>query len=162
MENSEMEVRPLRDGQEAAACALVSRVFGQFVAPLFPPEGVEEFLGYVTVETLAARRKDGNLQLAAWRGPELTGYLEMREGPHLALLFVDSARQRRGIGRQLLARGLELWPEPGFSQVTVNSSPNSVEAYQRLGFQASGEVQSKNGISFVPMHLEITQGRGHT
>ena len=86
----------------------------------------------------------------------------MREGPHLALLFVDSALQRRGLGRRLLAQGLELWPEAGFSRVTVNASPNAAGAYERLGFVASGEAQSKNGISFVPMHLEITQDRGHT
>ena len=92
----------------------------------------------------------------------MAAFLEMRAGPHLALLFVDPALQRHGLGRRMLARALKLWPQAGVSQVTVNASPNAVEAYARLGFAPDGEVQTHNGITFQPMHLEIGPGRGNT
>ncbi|MCB2226213.1 MAG: GNAT family N-acetyltransferase [Desulfarculaceae bacterium] len=162
MQKTAMEIRPLNaDGYEDA-CALVRRVFAEHVAPLFPPEGVEEFLSYVTPEALTTRREEGNLQLAAWQGGDMIAFLEMRTGPHLALLFVDSARQRGGVGRGLLARGLELWPEAGFSQVTVNASPNAVGAYARLGFAPDGGLQTHNGITFQAMRLEIEPNKGNT
>jgi len=158
-----IELRALALGQEAGACELVRRVFTRFVAPQFPPEGVEEFLSYVNPQALVERRTQGNLQMAAWAGGEMAAYLEMREGPHLALLFVDPNRQRQGLGKRLLARALELWGrrEPKLERVTVNSSPNAMAAYQSMGFEAHGELQSKNGISFMPMHLAVDQGRGH-
>lgn len=159
-----MDFRLLEYGQEAEASHLVGRVFHRSVAPLFPSEGVKEFLSYATAEAMAERREQGNLQLAAWAGAKMAAYLEMRAGPHLAMLFIDSPWQRQGVGRRLLAHALELLRrrEPGFSRVTVNSSPNSVEAYRRMGFRASGESQTKNGISFVPMYLEIAQSKVHT
>ncbi len=163
MVDQTFEPRPLALGQEAEACELVRRVFTRFVAPQFPPEGVEEFLSYVNPQALVQRRAEGNLQLAAWTGEEMVAYLEMREGPHLALLFIDPARQRQGVGKRLLARALEIWGqrEPEFERVTVNSSPNATAAYQSMGFEADGEMQSKNGITFMPMHLAIDQGKGH-
>lgn len=162
MQEPSLEIKPLAADRYEEACALVGRVFNEFVAPLFPPEGVEEFLSYVTPEALATRREEGNLQLAAWQGGGLAAFLEMRTGPHLALLFVDPALQRRGVGRSLLARALELWPEPGSGQVTVNASPNAVDAYARLGFLPSGELQTHNGITFQAMRLEIEPNKGNT
>ena len=164
MDSPDLEVRLLRTGEEEAACGLVSQVFREFVAPLFPPEGAEEFLSFVTVEALTQRRAEGNLLLAGWQGPDLVAFLEMRAGPHLALFFVSSDLQRTGRGRRLLAHALEQWRESREEprRLTVNASPNAVDAYRRLGFRATNGMQTKNGISFVPMALAIESGIGHT
>jgi len=43
--------------------------------------------------------------------------------------------------------------EPELSEVNVHSSPNAVDAYERLGFQATGPQKLEHGISFIPMRL---------
>jgi predicted GNAT family N-acyltransferase len=72
---------------------------------------------------------------------------------------VDEHYHRQGIARELLKRALEICARNRTDQatITVNSSPNSVEVYQHLGFQATGAEQTKNGIRFVPMALSIQE-----
>jgi hypothetical protein len=41
------------------------------------------------------------------------------------------------------------------AQVSVNSSPNAVPIYERLGFASWSPEQTVNGIRFVPMLLEL-------
>lgn len=163
-EPDKMEIRTVVPGEEAAAADLVTRVFRQFVAPQFPPEGVSEFLSYATVPALEQRLAQGNLFLAAWSGERMAALIEMRDYEHIAFFFTDGSMQRQGLGRRILRRSLELCRErkAGLSKVTVNSSPNAVEAYRCLGFQPTGGIETRNGISFVPMALAITPDSGHT
>jgi hypothetical protein len=35
----------------------------------------------------------------------------------------------------------------------VHSSPNAVDAYERLGFKAVGPEKLENGIYFIPMRI---------
>jgi hypothetical protein len=62
------------------------------------------------------------------------------------MLFVRSSRQRGGIARGLLAAAGD-----AKCAFTVNSSPNAVSAYERLGFRITGSEQCLHGIRFVPM-----------
>jgi predicted GNAT family N-acyltransferase len=39
--------------------------------------------------------------------------------------------------------------------VTVNASLYAVPVHQRLGFVATGEPRSQNGITSVPMRLQL-------
>ena len=66
------------------------------------------------------------------------------------MLFVRPSRQRRGIGRGLLAAVGTLAGHTD-CEFTVNSSPNAVSAYERLGFRITGSEQCVHGIRFVPM-----------
>jgi GNAT superfamily N-acetyltransferase len=160
----QMEIRPLDPGEEAPASQLVVRVFNQFVAPQFPPEGREEFLSYATPEALVQRLEEGNLMLAAWHGARLAAFVEMREPGHIALFFTEGALQGQGLGKRLLRRTLELYRQQkgACGRVTVNASTNALEAYRRLGFEPTAELQTHNGISFVPMALAIDPQSGHT
>lgn len=159
-----MVIRILEPGEVAVASQLVVQVFNRFVAPQFPPEGREEFLSYATPEALAQRLSEGNLMLAAYSGTRLKAFLEMREPAHIAFFFTDGLVQGRGIGKRLLRRALELYREQkgDFRRVTVNASLNALEAYRRLGFEPTDEMQTHNGISFVPMALAIDPRNGHT
>jgi predicted GNAT family N-acyltransferase len=85
------------------------------------------------------------------------GAIEVRDYNHISLLFVHMAHQRQGIARELLRRALAICCRyrPSLRQVDVNSSPNAVVAYARLGFRQRGPEQIKNGIRFVPMVLDL-------
>lgn len=86
----------------------------------------------------------------ASEGEELLGVLGMREECHLFHLFVKHSVQGKGLGRQLWGTYLaERHSRP--ETVTVNSSPNAVGFYERLGFERSGTVQWLADIPSVPL-----------
>lgn len=45
--------------------------------------------------------------------------------------------------------------KPDMRKISVNSSPNAVTAYQKIGFKDIEEEKIVNGIRFLPMELEI-------
>lgn len=45
--------------------------------------------------------------------------------------------------------------DPGLKLVSVNSAPNSIKFYEKLGFVPTDSERLQNGIRFVPMELEI-------
>jgi GNAT superfamily N-acetyltransferase len=148
----------LPPGQGQAAADLVEQTFLAQVAPLYSPQGVNEFLGYVSAQAIAERLQADNFMLAAY-GPEgLTGIVEADSArEHIVWFFVKQEAQRSGVGRKLLAKALaELKRRrPYLTKVTVNSSPNSVEAYSALGFSATADQQEHNGIIFTTMAIQL-------
>lgn len=60
-------------------------------------------------------------------------------------------RKRQGVAKGLLQAAFPLAVAPEVLTITVNASPNSVAAYQSLGFRATTPEQVENGIRFVPM-----------
>ncbi|MBI3976836.1 MAG: GNAT family N-acetyltransferase [Chloroflexi bacterium] len=147
----------MEPGQETAVGELVARVFGECIAPLYSAEGIEEFLKYPRPELLLRRSQMDHFVLLAWSADEVVGMIEMRDYHHVALFFVDTRCQHRGIGKQLLHRSLEicLRPRPDLRAVSVNASPNSVAVYRTLGFRETSSEQVANGIRFTPMVLEL-------
>ena len=79
--------------------------------------------------------------------------IEMRHHRHISLLFVEPGCQGRGLGRGLLERAVEeaRKANPGLREMTVNSSPNAIVAYERMGFESTGPQQDINGVRFIPM-----------
>ena len=75
------------------------------------------------------------------------------------MLFVQSSRQRGGIGRGLLAAAGALAGDTD-CEFTLNSSPNAVSAYERLGFRITGSEQCVHGIRFVPRRFIRAQDHG--
>ena len=121
-----MEIRRIQGGELPAAMDLCWRVFLEFEAPEYPPEGVEAFRAH-----LSDIEQVNHLTLfGAWEGQELLGVLAA-EGSHIALFFVDPAFHRQGIGRLLFQAYLA---EGGRGRITVHSSPYAVEVYRHLGF----------------------------
>lgn len=134
-----------------AVAAFVQRVYGIAIAPAELPEGQATFARYADAAAMAARTANHGVWVAE-AGGALVGALEVRDGTHLALLFVEPAWQRSGVGRGLLAAAFgapAAWPA-----LTVNSTPDAVGAYARLGFVAQGPVEERHGIRSVPMRRE--------
>jgi GNAT superfamily N-acetyltransferase len=148
--------RAMKAGEEQQVCDLVVRVFSEFVAPLYSPEGVHEFLTYAADSgQLRDRLRANRFVLVAEIQGRIVGAIEVRNCDHISLFFIDGKSQQKGIGRELWRRALDvcLANRPEVAKITVHSSPNAVSAYQRLGFQAEGPEQTVNGIRFVPMAL---------
>jgi len=147
------------EGEEQKVCDLVLRVFDTFVAPEFSDEGVREFKSYVTPELFAKRLKANHFVLIAKQSNTIVGMIEMRGNHHISLLFVSLGFQKRGIGKQLFVNALTHCQTnmPTLAEVDVHSSPNAVSFYESLGFKQNGDKQIKNGISFIPMLLKLSQ-----
>jgi GNAT superfamily N-acetyltransferase len=149
--------RPMQAGEESAVCDLVARVFEEFVAPGFSPEGVREFLGYAEPSALVQRAQDNHFVLVAVTEDQVVGMIEVRNHDHISLFFVDARVHRRGIGRELAGQALDICrhTRPDLKEIDVNSSPYAVPVYERLGFRQVGPERVKNGIRFVPMVLGL-------
>ncbi len=125
----------------------------------FPDEGVREFKSYVTPELFAKRLKANHFVLIAKQSNTIVGMIEMRDNHHISLLFVSSDLHKRGIGKQLFINALTHCQKnmPTVAEVDVHSSPNAVAFYESLGFKENGDKQIRNGISFIPMLLKLSQ-----
>jgi len=145
----------MKPGEETVVVDLVMKIFDEFIAPQYSQEGVMEFKKFVCADALAQRSKAGNLVLLAECGQRICGVIEMREMSHIALLFVEKSCQRQGIAKELVLRSIELCRKrnPGIRRITVNSSPNAFEAYQKIGFRGTENEKIKHGIRFIPMEL---------
>jgi len=140
-------------GEEEQVCELVLDVFMKDVAPCFSGDGIAEFRKYASPVALTERAEDGHVVLVAEMDYEPVGMIEVRQEEHICFFFVDRAHQGKGIGTKLLHEAIDLCGKPPF--LTVNSSPNSVQVYEQLGFTATDEEQIKNGIRFTPMKLDL-------
>jgi len=153
-----VQYRLLGDPEIDEASELAIRVFKEFVALEQSFEGQEGFYRYATPNALRGRHRSGQcLTFVARRNRRLAGMLHLQNGTHVAMLFVEGASQRQGIGRGLLgvATDYALTRQPPIQVLTVASTPAALEAYQRLGFEAVAAEQVVNGIRFISMELKI-------
>ena len=156
-----VQYRRLRDSEVEEASAVARRVFDEFVATQFSVEGQEEFHRYASPTALRERNRAGYLTFAAERDGRLIGILQLKDGEHIAMLFVEGDSQRQGIGRSLIAAATEYvrTRQPPVRVQTVASTPNAIEAYRNLGFVSVGSEQVLKGIRFVSMMREIGASR---
>lgn len=156
-----VQYRRLRDFEVEDASALAVRVFDEFVAAQLSDEGQHEFHRYASPSAIRERHRAGCLTLAAARDGRLIGMLHLRDGEHIAMLFVEGERQRQGIGRSLIGAATEYVGarQPPVRVLTVASTPNAIEAYRKLGFVPVGREQVLKGIRFISMMREIRVAR---
>jgi GNAT superfamily N-acetyltransferase len=154
-----IRVRELEEDEIAEVHALVSSVFDQFVAPLFSDEGVREFKSFIEPPKLIERLRANSFFLAAEIGAEMVGVIAVRDWSHVSMLFVKSDHQGKGIARLLFAEALKRCQAArlDLAKITVNSSPNAVGAYRRMGFVQTSEEQLANGVRYVPMVLDLSE-----
>ena len=159
-EDGNRTICPMQPGEEQEVSKLVVRVFKAFIAPYYSPQGVEEILSYVHPDALASRARLDHFVLLAKVKDDLVGVIEVRKHSHVSLLFVDGRYQRQGIARELLNKSIEIIREknPQLDKLTVNSSPNAVEAYRKLGFVAEEEERIIKGVKFQVMSRPLTRG----
>ena len=70
-----------------------------------------------------------NVMLVAECDEEIVGVIELKQGRHVAMLFVAPEKQMKGIGRKLLSSALR-YAKVG--TVTVSASLPSVPAYKNM------------------------------
>lgn len=156
-EMTQLTYRDMEPGEETEVYDLIVRVFDEFIAPEFSQQGVEEFLGYASPEGLKSRAQGNRFVILAVLQDLIVGMIEVRNHNHISLLFVDKGYQGQGIAGELIERSLGrcLSRNPSLGSISVNSSPNSVTFYEKVGFRPKAPEQQHNGIRFVPMVLKI-------
>lgn len=151
-------IRPIEPEDAQQVSELVARTFEQDVAPLYSQQGIEEFLAYASAPALRHRLGQRHFGLAAYVDGALVGMIEMRNGSHISLLFVDPAYQRQGIGRSLLVTAIQRASRENLElrEVTVNASPNALDAYRRFGFVPQLPAEERNGIVYYPLVISLS------
>ena len=157
MTEQEVLIRRMKNGEEGIVCRLAVEVFSEFVAPLYTQEGVSEFLRYIDPDLMSKRAKSNHFVLMAESDNRLVGIIEVRDFNHISLLFVLREAQRKGIAKQLLNEALNTCAQhkPNLSYLSVHSSPNSVEAYEHIGFRSEGREGLDRGIRYILMKLQF-------
>ncbi|MCC5468480.1 GNAT family N-acetyltransferase [Pelosinus baikalensis] len=145
---TDMEVREFMTSEKADAIRLVWDVFLEFEAPDYTEEGIRTFRDFIhDEEAINELRFYG-----AYEKEKLAGVIATRHADtHIALFFVRSNYQKRGIGRKLFETVLKNCTT---STITVNSSPYATEVYNKLGFVDTDTEQTVKGMRFTPMQYQ--------
>ena len=137
--------------------ALTKRVFDSHVGPQYSQGGVEEFYKYITPESFKDRLNNDHILIGCIDENKLIAILEIRKNDHISLFFVDNNYQERGVGREIFNYYLNFLKETNVKveELSVNSSPNSVLFYEKLGFKKLGLEKEKNGIKYNLMRYTL-------
>ena len=156
----DIRYRFMKKGEEEKVCALVEKVFNEFVTPDYGSDGVNEFFKFANPLAMAERGGTEQVAIVAEKGGDIVGIVEMRNSNHIALLFVSCRGE--GIARELVKRAVKecRMRHPDLKTITVNSSLFADPVYARMGFMTTGPAQKKNGIIFVPMTLDLGTKEG--
>ncbi len=147
-----MQIRNLTSDDLPQASTLCLDAFMQAVAPSLSTQGIETFTKVAAPQAFAERMQGDNLMLACVAQGALAGLIELKEGRHVAMLFIAPGWQRQGIGTRLMNAALE---HARVDVVTVKASLPSVPAYQRYGFTLAGEVGEFSGLVYQPMENRL-------
>jgi len=129
----------------------------EFIVTDFSEDGRSYFLSELAPEKMAERFSGDFQFLLAEDGGVLVGVAATRSKNHLYYLFVSKSHQRRGLAKRLWTQVKENNRVAGASIVfTVNASNYAIQAYERLGFALTGEVQQVKGVIFNPMRCEVS------
>lgn len=140
-----MEIRKLLTTEIDEAMQLSLRVFMECGSDDFDDEGLKTFTDFLSSKPLI---NDLNIY-GAIENDKIIGVLAMKnKGRHVSLFFVEKAYHGKGVGRRLFQYVIS---QSGPLCITVNSSTYAVKVYKRLGFRETDTVQTRDGLTFVPM-----------
>ena len=149
-----MQIRKLEKKDLAGVSSLCMKAFMDSVAPSLSNEGFETFQGIASVDGFSNRMKEDNTILVYEENGKVKGVIELKEGRHVAMLFVVPDFQERGVGRALVSA---ITPYTRAETITVSASLNSIPAYSRYGFICAGDPDEKSGLKYQPMELELNK-----
>jgi len=95
--------------------------------------------------TLSAGFVGAQPTLVAEMGGEIVGIVALDDPggiPEVAHLWVAPEVQGRGIGRELLTRALGFAGKRGWRELRIESDPNAVAFYERMGARVVGRVDA--------------------
>lgn len=147
------EVRWAGAEEWTSAMNMIWKTFLKFEGNDYSPEGIRNFLDFITDEELLKSFLVGEyLLMVALDKGRIIGAASVRDGNHLSLLFVDEQYHRQGVGRALLEKLCKyLKTEQGESYMSLKAAPFAVGFYERLGFEATGPEEHYAGIQVTPM-----------
>lgn len=118
-------------------------------------KGAEHFLQMSTPAGLASFMAQPNINyLLGEDDGVFCGVVAVRNNSHLQHLYVVPSFQGRGVGKYLWETARDLAVAAGNSDgFTVNASLNAIPFYERMGFEATGDVSLTGGLRFQPMKL---------
>lgn len=150
--NRTLTIRPLTHADLLTASAVCLDAFIASVAPTLGEEGIATFRTIAATDAFATRMAQDNLILLAECDERVAGLIELKQGKHLAMLFVAPEHQRQGVGRQLLAAVL---PHVRGDLLTVTAALPSVTAYLDYGFECCGDIGQSAGLTYQPMQQHL-------
>jgi len=149
-----MIIRKMEEKDLKAVSAICMDSFLQSVAGTLSDEGISTFSNISECNAFLDRMKGDNLMLVAEDEGKVVGVIELKEGRHVAMLFIRPECQKSGIGRKLLSSVLN---HVKVETVTVSASLSSVPAYEKYGFECSGEVGESAGLVYQPMEIKLNK-----
>ncbi|WP_419887846.1 GNAT family N-acetyltransferase [Neobacillus niacini] len=152
-----MAIIKLKKSDIKEALDLVWKVFLEFEAPDYTPQGIEEFKKYISYDSMIKQyEKEEIFFWGCVVNNELTGVIATRGSNHICLLFVNKQYHRQGIAKRLFLTVLEdCKSKLNINTISVNSSRYAIEVYHRLGFVDCDEEQNVKGIRYTPMCYSI-------
>ncbi|WNS44618.1 GNAT family N-acetyltransferase [Paenibacillus sp. MMS20-IR301] len=148
-------IRQLMPGEAKSITPMIREAFDVHISVNYSAQGVIEFYKYIDVAAINKRMQEDHEIFVAASAEGLSGIVELRSNNHISLLFVRNEHKGTGIGRILLQHAVERMKAEGITQITVNSSPNSVGFYASQGFVPVGEEQEVQGIRSLRMLLDL-------
>ncbi|MCB0191708.1 MAG: GNAT family N-acetyltransferase [Anaerolineae bacterium] len=139
-----------KDLEAVSTLCMVS--FSNSVAGTLSGEGVSTFSKIASSDAFRTRMKEDNVILVAECNGRIEGVIELKEGRHVAMLFVAPEHQKKGVGKKLLASALRY---ARVDTVTVSASLPSVPAYKKYGFACTGDIAESAGLVYQPMEIEL-------
>jgi GNAT superfamily N-acetyltransferase len=135
----------------------IKELFFESIANLYDNMGREVFLEYIHPIALQERFEEVQRfsQYVVLRQEVLLGWMEVRDDSHISMLFVHKDYQRRGIGKNLIQIAIDNAIHTNNQALTLNSSPNSIEAYLTLGFTLLSDLCMINGVKFYEMKKDL-------
>lgn len=147
-----MPVRKMRVEDVHAVSKMVVASFGASVADSLSDEGVSTFMGLSAADAFTKRMAEDNSMYVYVESEAIQGMVELKEGRHVAMLFVSPEMQGRGVGRALIYKAVS---QRRVSSLTVKASLSSVPAYKKYGFEVTGAEAEEMGLRFIPMRLDL-------
>lgn len=155
-DNFQYEVREAKLDEWEDAMALVWRTFQRFEAHEYSPEGVKNFLDFISDNALRKMFMIHEYHLwVALDGNQVIGLISLRSGRFISLLFVDEKYHRQGVGRALMEVLCDYLREKNISFCTVKSSPYAVEFYHKTGFYDLGPERVEAGMRVTSMRKDL-------
>ena len=149
-----MKIREMEEKDLEAVSTICIDSFTKSVAGTLSLEGVSTFSEIASSDSILKRMNEDNLIFVAECNGRIKGVIELKEGRHIAMLFVEPEYQKKGVGRKLLSSALSY---ARVDTVTVSASLSSVPVYEKYGFECKGDISESAGLVYQPMEIELNK-----
>ena len=149
-----VKIRELEEKDLEAVSEICMDSFSKSVAGTLTVEGISTFSKIASSDSFLNRMKEDNVILVAECNGRIEGVVELKEGRHVAMLFVEPKYQNKGVGKKLLSSVLSY---ARVDTVTVSASLSSVPAYKKYGFECKGDISESAGLAYQPMEVELNK-----